>query len=103
MNRKRLLPTLLTLFLLGFAVLSSCTVKQQVTIRTDFSGTVTMRIDLAPAFVQYIKDLGEITGENFEDGYFNIEEIKQGFAENPGVQLRDISSPQPESLEMTVQ
>jgi hypothetical protein len=89
--------------LLAAAALLSCTIKQQVELAADASGTVSMQIRLEPVFVQYIEDLSALTGESPEGQIFNVEEIKKGFAERDDVSLVSISSPTPDALNMKLE
>jgi len=86
--------------LLAVTTLLSCTIKQQVELEADASGTLSMQIRLEPVFVQYIEDLSALTGESREGGIFNLEEIKKGFAERDDVTLLAVSTPTPDTLEM---
>jgi hypothetical protein len=90
------------LALLAASALLGCTIKQEVDLAADASGSVTMQIRLEPVFVQYIKDLSALTGESVEDGIFNVEEIRKGFAEREDVTLLSISTPTPDTLDMTL-
>ena len=49
----------LLIVLLGF----SCFVEQHITINANGSGSLSMVIDLDPAFIQYLVDVGEASGE----------------------------------------
>jgi hypothetical protein len=88
------------LLLLVLAVFLSCAIKQEVQLEADASGTVTTQIRLEPVFVEYIKDLSALTGESTDGQVFNIEEIREGFAEREDVTLLAIGTPTPETLEM---
>jgi hypothetical protein len=86
--------------LLTAAALIGCTIKEEVDLEADASGTVSMQIRLEPVFVQYIEDLSALTGESLEDGIFNVEEIEKGFAERDDVTLLAVSTPTPDTLDM---
>jgi hypothetical protein len=100
------LPVSQTVRVLAVALLAAagaligCTIKQQVQIEADGSGTVDMSIHLQPLFVDYLGDLAELTGEPMADQVFNVEEIKKGFSKREDVELLRIATPGPESLEM---
>jgi hypothetical protein len=91
------------LALLAVSVLLSCTIKQEVELQADASGTVSMQIHLEPVFVQYIEDLSALTGESLEGQIFNVEEIKKGFAERKDVKLLSVSTPTKDTLEMELE
>ena len=86
--------------MLAVAVLLGCTIKQQIELEADASGTVSMQIRLEPVFMTYIEDLSALTGESVEGGIFNVEEIKKEFAERDDVTLLSISTPTPDTLKM---
>jgi hypothetical protein len=97
-----------TVWLAAFTVLAvtallSCTIKQQVDLEADASGTVSMQIRLEPVFVQYIEDLSALTGESFDGGIFNAEEIEKEFAEREDVTLLAIETPSPDTLNMKLE
>jgi hypothetical protein len=103
MKRRNLLKRTIGLAactLLAVATLLGCTIKQQVDIAADASGTVSMQIRLEPVFVQYIEDLSALTGESTEGQIFNVEEIERGFAERDDVTLLSVSTPTPDALDM---
>ena len=84
-------------------IIGACSVNQQVFIKADASGSVRIKIELKKAFINYLVDLAEVMGESFEGNFFNIEEIKKGFEEKDGVELKQIDCPRPETLEMQIQ
>jgi len=86
--------------LLAAVLMLSCTIRQQIELRADSSGTVSMQIRLEPVFVDYIEDLSALTGESLEGQIFDIEEIQKGFSEREDVTLLSIDSPSPDTLEM---
>jgi hypothetical protein len=88
------------LVVIAAAGLLGCTINQQVGLEVDSSGTVSMQIRLAPVFVQYMEDLSALTGETLEDGVFNVEEIKEEFAERDDVTLLSIGTPTRDTLDM---
>jgi hypothetical protein len=89
--------------LLAVTTLCSCTIKQQVELEADASGTVSMQIRLEPVFVQYIEDLSALTGESLEGRIFDVEDIKKEFTERKDVTLLSIDTPTPEALDMKLQ
>ncbi len=76
--------------------------KNEVTISVDGSGSVEFKIELRSFFLEVIIDLADFAGENealADGGLFDLEKIKEDFAEKPNVQLKNLSSPSPEILE----
>ena len=53
----------------------TCAVNQKVLIQTDGSGTANVHIELGQAFVDYIRELAELTGEPVGDSVFDIERV----------------------------
>jgi hypothetical protein len=94
---------LAVLALLAVAALLSCTIKQQVDLEADASGTVSMQIRLEPVFVQYIEDLSALTGESMEGQIFNVEEIENSFADREDVKLLSARTPTKDTLEMKLE
>jgi hypothetical protein len=91
------------LALLAVTALLGCTIKQQVDLEADASGTVSMQIRLEPVFAQYIEDLSALTGESMENGIFDVEEIEKGFTERDNVRLLAIGTPSPDTLDMKLE
>ena len=90
------------LFTLAAVLLLACSVRQDVTVQTSGSGTVAMRIQLEKVFMDYLKDLAELTGDAGGGRIFNVEEIRKGFAERDDLELRNLSSPTPDVLDLEV-
>lgn len=86
--------------LLILALFLGCSIKQNVELEADASGNLDMQIRLEPLFVQYIEDLSALTGDPLEGPVFNVEEIREEFAEREEVTLLAIDTPTRESLEM---
>ncbi len=83
--------------LIGF---SACTMKQEATLNVDGSGAVSFDFSIEPFFVDTLKEMAELTGEEqMPNGdIFNIPQIKKDFAEKDEVILQDITSPRKERL-----
>jgi hypothetical protein len=94
-------PVLLVMLVLS--TILGCTIKQQVELKADASGTVAMQIRLEPVFVQYVEDLSALTGESPGGQIFNVEEIKRGFAERADVKLLSVRTPTKDTLEMKLE
>ena len=86
--------------LLILALFLGCTIKQKVQLEADASGNLDMQIRLEPLFVRYIEDLSALTGDPVEGPVFNVEEIREEFAQREEVTLLAIDTPTRESLEM---
>ena len=77
-------------------------IKNEATISVDGSGSVEFKIELQTFFLEVMIDLADFAGENqtLADGkLFDLEKIREDFAEKPNLQLKSLSSPSPESLE----
>ena len=102
-NSSRRTTRLAFATLLTLATLLGCTIKQQVDLAADASGTVSMQVRLEPVFVQYIEDLSALTGESTGGKIFNVEEIERGFAERDDVTLLSVSAPTADALNMKLE
>lgn len=82
-------------------LLAACAVRQEASINRDGSGSIRFRVELTPFFVDYIRDMAEVSGEKqIEQGrIFDLEGIRRGFEERPGVKVTRLASPKPEVLE----
>jgi hypothetical protein len=80
--------------------LSACTIKQEATLNPDGSGAVSFDFSIEPFFVDTLKEMAELTGDQSmpEGEVFNIPQIKKDFAEKDEVTLRDITSPKKDVL-----
>ncbi len=98
MKNKNVLYAALPLLLA--AGLSACTIKQEATLNLDGSGAVSFDFSIEPFFVDTLKEMAELTGDQSmpEGEVFNIPQIKKDFAEKDEVTLRDITSPRKEVL-----
>ena len=47
---------------------------------------------LDDALVFYLESLAELTGEQTGDSLFNVDEIKKGMEENPGITVKSIEN-----------
>lgn len=96
-------------FLLLFA---GCSARQDVDLQADGSGSTTVRIDLHPIFVQYLRDLtaglsadargdsgGEDGGEPFR--IFDEAKIAAAFARTDGATLQDFRRTAPGHIRLT--
>ncbi len=79
-------------------------IKQEVTLASDGSGSVSFRFELEPFFRTFLVDMAELSGEAgglTHGGVFDIDKIKQDFALKPNVELLSLESQEPEILEGT--
>jgi hypothetical protein len=91
------LPVLFALLIL------SCAVRQDVSLRIDGSGTSSLSVELHPVFVKYYADLTSGFSASFDPNnprIFNIDSIREHFAENPGLELISLAAPEPHRLRM---
>ena len=83
---------------------TSCMIKQEATLASDGSGSVSFRFELAPFFHIFLVDMAELSDEAAgltDGGVFNEDKIKEDFARKPNVELLSLESPEPEILEGT--
>ena len=71
---------------------TSCSVKNEVNLSADGSGTASTVTVLDDALVFYLQSLAELTGENAGGPLFNTEEIKKSMEENPGIRVKSIEN-----------
>ncbi|MFO7729940.1 MAG: hypothetical protein R6V86_04150 [Spirochaetia bacterium] len=116
MNRKPfyqlILPGILTIFLL-ISLFSACSARQDLELNADGSGSTTVRIDLHPIFVQYLRDLtaglssegttGSETDASGEDPFRIFDELKiaDAFARTDGATLQDFQRRAPGHIELS--
>jgi hypothetical protein len=101
MQRQILLSTVLSLVILCF----SCIVEEQITINTNGSGSLSMVIDLDPALIQYIIDVGEAGGkfESAQDAViFDRAEMKKQLLARPGITIKRLHIPSTGRLELGI-
>ncbi|MFW6208888.1 MAG: hypothetical protein ACOC7X_09300 [Spirochaetota bacterium] len=105
--KRLLLPAIVMtgVFLLLF---SGCSARQDVALQADGSGTTTVRIELHPIFVQYLRDLTaglsadaseDSEGESFR--IFDEAKIAAAFARTDGAALQDFRRAAPGHIELT--
>ena len=94
-------------FCLLFAILiilifTTCTIKQEVELEKDGSGRVDFHIEIERFFLDYLLDMAELTGElelSEQSTIFDIEKIRAGLNQKPGVTVTHLASPAPEVVE----
>jgi len=107
-----ILPGILMTILL-IVLFSGCSARQDVELNADGSGSTTVRIDLHPIFVQYLRDLtaglstegssGSVTDSSGEDPFRIFDEFKiaAAFARTDGATLQDFRRTAPGHIELT--
>ncbi len=89
----------LSLFL-GF---SSCSVRQEIYMAEDGSGTTSVDLELSPMLVRYLDDLIHFTGgDPTATELFDIEEMYRVFSEIPELKLHHAVSPERSRLSTIV-
>jgi len=88
--------------ILTILILSTCTIKQEVELEKDGSGRVNFQIEIERFFLDYLLDMAELTGElelSEQPTIFDIEKIRTGLNQKPGVTVTRLVSPIPEVVE----
>lgn len=105
--KRRMLPAIVMagVFLLLFA---GCSARQDVDLQADGSGSTTVRIDLHPIFVQYLRDLtAGLSADAHEDSggepfrIFDEAKIAAAFARTDGATLQDFRRTAPGHIRLT--
>lgn len=75
--------------------LTSCSVRENIYLNRDGSGTVSSRVEVKQILANYFSNLAEVTGNSKElsDGkLFDTEEIKAEIKKQPGVEVKSIKA-----------
>lgn len=83
----------------------SCTMSNTIVVRGDGSGTVAVRVEISKLFKEYLVSMAEVAGQAEiakEGKLFDLKEIQKGFEGRPGVTVKRLASPKPETLEVDV-
>jgi hypothetical protein len=94
----------LAIVLAALAV-TACSVRQDIDVRADGSGTVSVRVDLAPAFAAWLASMAseaKTLGLNQGESLFDEASVKRGAAEFAGTTVSRFASPSRERMEMTL-
>ncbi len=97
---KRVLYFLFVILII--LIFSTCTIKQEVELEKDGSGRVDFHIEVEGFFLDYLLDMAELTGEielSEQSTIFDIEKIRAGLNQKPGVNVTRLVSPIPEVVE----
>ncbi len=99
-------PIILGILTLGVIFLfNSCSVNENIYLKRDGSGNFHSTVVMKKIFVDYLKNLSEVTGnkEKITDNkVFDIPEIKKSLQQRKGLTLRSISTPKPDTLKIAV-
>jgi hypothetical protein len=82
-------------------IFTSCSVKQEATIHSDKSGSVTFDITLEQFFLDTVVEMADLAEQSptLEKGeIFDMPQIRKDFEDNPSITLRELSSPKPTVL-----
>jgi hypothetical protein len=83
--------------------LGACSVRQDITVAVDGSGTADVDIVLDEIFIRYLRDLsGSVGGESEDLRIFDVDEIRRRFAERPGIELTQIGRGGPGLLSLSL-
>ncbi len=96
-------PWFPALLLLALVCAGSCTVGQSVVIKSDGSGTASLRVAISRLLRDYLLSLAEVSGQadQVKQGrVFDLQEIRKGFAGRQGITIQRLESPSPDTLEM---
>ncbi len=81
----------------------SCTMSNTIVVKGDGSGTVAVRVEISKLFKEYLVSMAEVAGQEQiakEGKLFDLKEIQKGFEGRPGVTVKRLASPKPETLEV---
>ena len=95
--------TALALLIVSLLLVSGCTVRQDVVLRPTGAGEATLAIDLHPIMISYMSDLmAAMTGSSGDLPIFDVDQIRDSFAERDGVSLVRIEERSRGSLQMAI-
>ena len=91
------------LFPLFLFLLASCSIRQELLLNLDGSGTSTLDVELKPLFMNYYADLASGLSQSFDPKnprIFDIEATRRNFAGQSGLELLSVQTPDPRSLQL---
>ena len=90
------------LFAVLTAALTACSVSQTLVIKTDGSGTASMRVVTTKLLREYILDLQEVMGGTVaaDGAIFDAPKLQKDLAARPGLTVKKVASPTPDVLEI---
>ncbi len=89
------------LFILIYVLFSSCTIKQDIELNKDGSGSASINIEIMDGFYDYLITFGEDAndlGYESDDSIFNKQAIDDKLSELNGVTITRISTPSDKEL-----
>ena len=93
------------LLLCACVLMAGCSATQNVVLKADGSGTLTMHMEVSRLLHDYIASLAEVSGDTpaLPPGQiFDLAAIRKGFAAQPGITVQKIASADPRSLDIQV-
>ncbi len=91
--------------LAALIALVSCSVNQTIVIKNDGSGTLAMHAEVSKLLRDYMASLAEVSGKTdiMKDGkVFDVATIRKDFASRPGITVKKVSAPTPNSLDLEI-
>jgi hypothetical protein len=84
------------------ALALSCTVNQGIVIKADGSGTLTMHVEVSKLLHEYVSSLAEVAGKPLTDNgkLFDVAGIKKDFESRPGITVKKVVTPTPDSMDL---
>ncbi len=84
------------------AALTACSVSQVIAIKTDGSGTASLRVVTTKLLREYILDLQEVMGAAApaNGSLFDASKLQKDLAARPGLTVKKVASPTPDVLEV---
>ena len=80
------------ILLTAVILISSCSVKNEISLSTDGSGTATTDTVLDEALVFYLQSLAELTAETAGGPLFDTDQIRMEMEKNPGIEVVSLES-----------
>lgn len=94
-----------TAIILLTALLFSCSVKQEIDLTLDGSGTLQLGVQLGEVFINYLYDIAEATTDvtSMEElQIFDLQIIREALNEQPGMKIETLESPKKGILNLKV-
>ncbi len=82
---------------------ASCSIRQELLLEADGSGTSTLDVDLKPLFMKYYEDLASGFSQTWDPKnpkVFDTNAIRRSFEGNPGLELVSVAAPAPHRLRL---
>lgn len=84
-------------------LLAGCTVREELVLAADGSGTAELTVDLHPIMVSYLNDLVvAMTGVEGDYPIFDLDQLRASFASREGVTILDAALPSRGTLAMSI-